>query len=49
MDSYGPAMAGIIHDLKNKVPMRRMGLEAEVSSVICFLLSPGAAFITGIT
>ena len=49
MDSYGPAMAGIIHDLKNKVPMRRMGLEAEVSSAICYLLSPGAAFITGIT
>lgn len=49
MDSYGPAMAPIIHDLKNKVPMRRMGLEAEVSSAICFLLSPGAAFITGVT
>lgn len=49
MDSYGPAMAGIINQLKHNVPMRRMGLEAEVSSVICFLLSPGAAFITGIT
>ncbi|HET8869779.1 MAG TPA: SDR family oxidoreductase [Aquabacterium sp.] len=49
MDSYGPAMAPIIHDLKNKVPMRRLGLEAEVSSAICFLLSPGAAFITGVT
>ena len=49
MDSYGPAMAGIIHDLKNRVPMRRMGLEAEVSSAICFLLSPGSAFITGVT
>lgn len=49
MDSYGPAMVPIIHDLKNKVPMRRMGLEAEVSAAICFLLSPGAAFITGVT
>lgn len=49
MDSYGPAMAPIIHDLKNKVPMRRMGLEAEVSAAICFLLSPGSAFITGVT
>ncbi len=49
MDSYGPAMVGIINQLKHNVPMRRMGLEAEVSSVICFLLSPGAAFITGIT
>jgi len=49
MDSYGPAMAGIITQLKHNVPMRRMGLESEVSAVICFLLSPGAAFVTGIT
>ncbi len=49
MDAYGPAMAGIIRGLKDQLPMRRMGLEAEVSSVICFLLSPGAAFITGTT
>ena len=26
-----------------------MGVEAEVSAAICFLLSPGAAFITGVT
>jgi citronellol/citronellal dehydrogenase len=31
------------------VPMHRLGLEAEVSAVICFLLSPGAAFVTGVT
>jgi len=49
MDAYGPAMAGIIHGLKDKLPARRMGLEAEVSAAICFLLSPGASFITGVT
>lgn len=49
MDTYGPAMVGIIRTLKSAVPMRRLGLEAEVSSAICFLLSPGAAFITGVT
>jgi citronellol/citronellal dehydrogenase len=49
MDSYGPAMAPMIRTLKDKLPAKRMGLEAEVSSVICFLLSPGAAFVTGIT
>lgn len=49
MDSYGPAMAPMIRSLKNNLPMKRMGLEAEVSAVICFLLSPGAAFVTGIT
>ncbi|MCW5613458.1 MAG: SDR family oxidoreductase [Rubrivivax sp.] len=49
MDTYGPAMQPIIKRLKASVPMRRMGLEAEVSSVICFLLSPAAAFVTGVT
>ena len=49
MDNYGPAMAPMIRTLKDNLPMKRMGLEAEVSSVICFLLSPGSAFVTGIT
>ena len=49
MDSYGPAMAPMILSLKDTLPMRRLGLEAEISSVICFLLSPGAAFVTGVT
>ena len=44
MDSYGPAMAPIIHDLKTKQPMRRMGLEAEVSSAICFFVEPRRGF-----
>ena len=35
--------------LKDHVPLGRIGLEAEVSSAICFLLSPAAAFITGVT
>lgn len=49
MDSYGPAMVPVIRKLKSYVPIRRMGEEAEVSAAIVFLLSPGAAFITGIT
>jgi citronellol/citronellal dehydrogenase len=49
MDTYGGPMRAIIPRLKQHVPMRRMGLEAEVSAAIVFLLSPGAAFITGVT
>ena len=49
MDTYGGAMKAFIPKLKNHVPLKRMGVEAEVSAAIVFLLSPGAAFITGIT
>lgn len=31
------------------IPMKRTGTVEEVSSAVCFLLSPGAAFITGET
>jgi citronellol/citronellal dehydrogenase len=49
MDTYGGAMRGLIPKLKNHVPLRRMGVEAEVSAAMVFLLSPAAAFITGVT
>ncbi len=49
MDTYGGAMKAIIPKLKAHVPLRRMGAEAEVSAAIVFLLSPAAAFITGVT
>jgi citronellol/citronellal dehydrogenase len=49
MDSYGGAMRSFIPRLKSHVPLRRLGSEAEVSAAIVFLLSPAAAFITGVT
>ena len=49
MDTYGGAIKSIIPRLKAHVPLRRMGVEAEVSGAIVFLLSPAAAFITGVT
>lgn len=49
MDSYGGAMKALIPKLQQHVPMRRLGLEAEVSAAIVFLLSPAAAFISGVT
>ncbi|HYA66677.1 MAG TPA: SDR family oxidoreductase [Burkholderiaceae bacterium] len=49
LDTYGPEVAPLIRGLARRVPMRRLGLEAEVSAAIVFLLSPAAAFITGVT
>jgi len=49
LDKYeGPARQ-LIGKLADHVPLRRLGTEAEVSAAICFLLSPAASFITGIT
>ena len=45
MDTYGGAMRTLIPKLKRHVPLRRLGLEAEVSAAIVFLLSPAASFI----
>lgn len=47
MDSYPPALKPWIKSLKDAVPVKRMGTEAEVSAAICFLLSDGANFISG--
>ncbi|MCG6857567.1 MAG: SDR family oxidoreductase [Salaquimonas sp.] len=49
MDTYEGAMRALIPKLKRHVPLGRLGTEAEVSAVTCFLLSPGAAFVTGVT
>jgi len=49
MDTYDGVMKALIPTLKDAVPIKRMGTESEVSSAICFLLSEGAAFISGST
>jgi len=49
MDTYGGAMRTLIPRLKNHVPLGRLAQEAEVSAAIVFLLSPAAAFISGVT
>lgn len=49
MDTYGGAMRSLIPKLKAHIPQARLGTEAEVSAAIVFLLSPGAAFINGVT
>ena len=49
MDTYDGMTKALIPTLKKHVPLGRIGVEAEVSSVICFLLSPAASFVTGVT
>lgn len=49
MDNYGGAVKALIPNLREHVPLRRLATEAEISAAIVFLLSPGAAFITGVT
>jgi citronellol/citronellal dehydrogenase len=49
MDSYQGAVRALIPKLRAHVPLRRLATEAEVSAAIVFLLSPAAAFITGVT
>ena len=44
--NYG-AGAEIFKSQTPKIPAKRLGTVEEVSSVVCFLLSPAAAFITG--
>ncbi|WP_028079248.1 SDR family oxidoreductase [Solimonas soli] len=48
MDHYDPSFAKeVIPKLAGLAPLKRLGEEAEVSSAIVWLLSEGAAFVTG--
>lgn len=49
MDHYPEFMRERIRTLKDFSPAGRMGTESEVSAAIVFLLSPAAAFISGVT
>lgn len=49
MDTYPEGIKEIILKLRDAVPLKRLALEAEVSSAICFLLSDAAAYINGVT
>jgi citronellol/citronellal dehydrogenase len=47
LDTYPPEMQQMIKGLAAHVPLARLGNEAEVSAAVAFLLSEGAAFVSG--
>ncbi|MDO8704162.1 MAG: SDR family oxidoreductase, partial [Sulfuricaulis sp.] len=49
VDNYPPEIQQDLLEFKHNVPLGRTGTEAEVSSAIVFLLSEGAAYISGTT
>ncbi len=49
LDSYtDPGVKAMIPKLRQAVPLKRLAEEAEVSSVVTFLLSEAAAYVTGV-
>jgi citronellol/citronellal dehydrogenase len=48
LDTYDEAFKKGIRERPRQVPLRRFGTESEVSAAIVFLLSPAAAFISGV-
>jgi citronellol/citronellal dehydrogenase len=49
METYPEMVRAMFPRLAQAVPLKRLGVEAEISAAICFLLSPAASFITGQT
>lgn len=47
MDHYPPEAGPMLREMSETVPQGRFGNEAETSSVITFLLSPAASFVSG--
>lgn len=49
MDTYDEAFQRLAADRARRIPAGRIGTESETSAAIVFLLSPAAAFTTGVT
>lgn len=49
LESYPDAFQARIKTLARKVPLQRLGTEAEVSAAVVYLLSEASAFVTGTT
>ena len=48
LDTYDAAFREQIRKRPSQIPLRRYGTESEVSAAIVFLLSPAAAYISGV-
>lgn len=49
LNNYDPFVLDMLENVMHKQPAARLGTESEVSSAVCFLLSPAAAYISGDT
>jgi citronellol/citronellal dehydrogenase len=49
INTYPEHIQAMLHAAALELPARRMGTESEVAAAAIFLLSPGAAFISGVT
>ncbi len=47
LDSYKDGVKAMIPTVAEKIPLKRMASESEISALMCFLLSDAASFITG--
>jgi citronellol/citronellal dehydrogenase len=47
--TYPEAVREMLGVVAQEIPAQRMGTEAEVAAAVTFLLSPGAAYISGAT
>ncbi|XP_029788783.1 peroxisomal trans-2-enoyl-CoA reductase isoform X3 [Suricata suricatta] len=47
VNNYGPLAEDLFAEQCKKIPAKRIGIPEEISSIVCFLLSPAASFITG--
>jgi citronellol/citronellal dehydrogenase len=47
LKTYPPEVQASVQAIARDIPARRMGTEAEIAAAVTFLLSPGAAFISG--